>query len=361
MLLFLWFTAMIIHLGLILRNTLAFFAVKPEDLSLPEKKLSIIVAAKDEAPNLKKLLPSLLNQDYSNFEILIALDRCVDDSLKIVKEFERIHQNLQSVEIQKTPSDWDGKKFALTKVIEKATGEWLVFTDADCLPACKKWLSRIYENLAAGTKIAIGVSPYRIESSLLSRYNQYESFCTAFLYISSTIRKNPYMSVGRNMAVEKDFFWEQGGYEKIKGIQGGDDDLFVQQASSSHNVVSFYGKESVVYTYAQKTWTAYFKQKRRHFSVSSKYRIRDKLYLSLFQIVHSLSILLLAFHLQNVLLLAIFGIYLAIKGMAFRFAARKMGFSFNYFLFPIVDVMYSVLTPCLALASRLEKNRTWKN
>ena len=50
--------------------------------------LSVIIAARDEEENLKVFLPRILNQDYPEFELIVALDRCVDDSIKVVQDLQ---------------------------------------------------------------------------------------------------------------------------------------------------------------------------------------------------------------------------------------------------------------------------------
>ncbi|MEM9897307.1 MAG: glycosyltransferase, partial [Bacteroidota bacterium] len=155
-------------------------------------KISIIIAARNEEDNLRKLVPMLLSQHYESFEIIISLDRCSDDSKEVLSQHDS--SKLSYIDITKVPDEWNTKKYALDQGIKTATGEWLVFTDADCLPNSKNWLKAIVAEITDHTDIVIGISPYKTDSSFLSQYVSYESFVTSFLYGSRTLNKKPYMA-----------------------------------------------------------------------------------------------------------------------------------------------------------------------
>lgn len=325
--------------------------------SSEKPNMSIIIAAKDESENLQKLIPKLIDQTYEYFEIIVALDRCQDDSLSYLKNFP----NIQFITIAEVPPDWNPKKFALQKAIERSTGDWLAFTDADCILSSNNWLASIAQAISPQTDIVIGISPYIRNHSFISQYIQFESFMTAFLYTARALKKKPYMAVGRNMAIRKSFFEQKNGYEHIKSIKGGDDDLFIQQNAHADNVQVLLGKSSIVYSYPKKTWKSYFQQKLRHVSVGAKYNIKDLLFLNVFHLSHLLFIILLFLNTAQFFFLPILVFYLLIKMGSYRFATNKMGISTNYIVFTFVDMLYAILTPVIALWSKLVKDITWKN
>ena len=320
--------------------------------------LSIVLAAHNELPNLKQLIPSLLNQVYSNFEIIVVLDRSIDGSDKYLTGLKG---DVSFLNIVSTPDGWDHKKFALTEGFGRASGEWVVLIDADCLPYSDQWLKSISREINEKRDILIGVSPMRSENSLISAYAQFEAFMTYFLYTSLGIICEPYMAVGRNMAIRKSFWKERNGYEPIKKVKGGDDDLFVQLNGSKKNTGLFLKRESLVFTDSKKTWHEYWKQKLRHYSVSSSYKKRTKFLLSTFHIIHLLSIMSLLFLSPTPFFPLIILFYLFIKWWSYRFVASKIGAGINYILFPFVDMVYAFITPILGIWSQLIKDIKWKN
>ncbi|MFB3095226.1 MAG: glycosyltransferase family 2 protein [Candidatus Acidiferrales bacterium] len=93
--------------------------------------VSILVAARDEAEKLPAALATLLAQNYPRYEVIAVNDRSNDPTGQILDEFARTHKNLKVIHLTELPPGWLGKPHALTTAFKQATGDWLVFTDAD--------------------------------------------------------------------------------------------------------------------------------------------------------------------------------------------------------------------------------------
>ncbi len=106
----------------------------PSEIKLKQGKLprlSIIVTAKDEAETIEAGLQSLIEQDYPDYEIIVINDRSVDTTGEIINRFASQHRQIKPVHINHLPELWLGKVNALNNGISHATGDWLLFTDAD--------------------------------------------------------------------------------------------------------------------------------------------------------------------------------------------------------------------------------------
>ena len=317
---------------------------------------SVIIAARNEEKNLKKIIPILLSQDYSQFEIIVSLNCSSDGSYDYLNSIS--NKRLRWINIETIPNGWNAKKFALTEAISIGKGEWLALTDADCLPH-PSWLTAIAREITPQTSLLIGYSPYSSNGSFLQDYIQYEAFVTAFLFLSAATTGDPYMAVGRNLAVRKRYFQEVDGYHSFRHIQGGDDDLFIQKFASSENCRPFWGLCTLVETYPKDSLKSYFVQKVRHLSVSKRYRGLDQLKLSLFHVTHLLVWCLLPFFMTSTFSV-LFLLYLAIKWSSFRFVGLILGQGINYFRFPVVDMIYSIALPVIGMVARVSKNVKWK-
>lgn len=97
--------------------------------SLP--RVSVIFAAKNEEQSIRQTVVGLLTQEYDNLEVVAVNDRSDDDTGKVLRELGREYGNLTVVTIDKLEENWLGKCHALHIGVAKATGEWLLFTDAD--------------------------------------------------------------------------------------------------------------------------------------------------------------------------------------------------------------------------------------
>ena len=94
-------------------------------------KLSIIIAACNEADTLEPAVVTLLEQDYPDLEIVLVDDRSTDGTGEIIDGIAGRDARVKAVHIEKLPDGWIGKVNALNIGTAKSTGEWLLFTDAD--------------------------------------------------------------------------------------------------------------------------------------------------------------------------------------------------------------------------------------
>lgn len=94
-------------------------------------RISILFAGRDEEETLPSALDTLEKLDYTNLEIIAVDDRSTDATGRILDEFGEKHPRLKPLHVRELPAGWLGKPHALQKGYETASGEWLVFTDAD--------------------------------------------------------------------------------------------------------------------------------------------------------------------------------------------------------------------------------------
>lgn len=103
---------------------------EPADLSV-SPSVSLLFAARDEEEKLPAALETLAALDYPTIEIIAVDDRSQDATGRILDEFAAKHAKFRVLHISELPKGWLGKPHALQKAYEAATGEWLLFTDAD--------------------------------------------------------------------------------------------------------------------------------------------------------------------------------------------------------------------------------------
>ena len=95
-------------------------------------KISVIVPARDEEKNISNCLEYLAKQTYPNFEIISVDDRSTDKTPDLLKNFQKnTAVSFKTVRIEKLPPRWTGKNYAMFTGSKAATGQWLLFTDAD--------------------------------------------------------------------------------------------------------------------------------------------------------------------------------------------------------------------------------------
>ena len=93
--------------------------------------VSIIAAARNEARGIEAALTSVLHLDYPALEVIVVDDRSTDETGAILDRLARQHPRLKVIHIAELPQGWLGKNHALHVGAERASGQFLLFTDAD--------------------------------------------------------------------------------------------------------------------------------------------------------------------------------------------------------------------------------------
>lgn len=120
---------LVMPLMLLRRPRLSSFA-RPAAQDAP--LVSIIVPARNEAVNISVCLASLLNSDYPNYEIIVVDDGSKDGTGDIVRILaDHSDGRVLLVQGEPLPPGWLGKPWACWQGWRHATGDVLLFTDAD--------------------------------------------------------------------------------------------------------------------------------------------------------------------------------------------------------------------------------------
>ena len=115
-----------------------------KNLDLPA--VSLLIAARNEEKNLPKLLTALAKQTYpkDKFEIILLEDRSTDATAEIAKKYQNILPNLTITHIKNVSTGINPKKNALQIGINQSKFDWLLLTDADCVPP-ENWIQSMME------------------------------------------------------------------------------------------------------------------------------------------------------------------------------------------------------------------------
>jgi hypothetical protein len=328
--------------------------------------LSVVICARNEAENLSKFLPAVLEQDYPSFEVVVVNDCSEDNSFDILGGMMNHYPNLKVSTIQKDPGFAHTKKLAMLIGIKAAKNDLLVFTDADCHPVSKLWLREVASAAAGKAELIIGYGGYIPEKSILNSYIRYETMFTAMQYFGMAMAGVPYMGVGRNLVYRRSYFFDRGGFGPHNHIMSGDDDLFVNRNATSDNCSLMHSHDSFTRSVAQENIAAWAKQKRRHFSAAAYYRKNDKVRLALeplsrvayYGLLATLLVMLVSW---PVVLFIALG-RLTMRAVILRKATRTFNEERLWFFSLFFDIFAPFVSAFLYLTSRRKgKGReTWK-
>ncbi len=107
------------------------FLDKFEKKEHEKPKVSIILPARNEEKFIGKCLDSLIKQDYDNYEIVTINDSSKDSTGDIIKKYSKKFPKVVFVDAKPKPDGWMGKNWACNEGYKKASGDLLLFTDAD--------------------------------------------------------------------------------------------------------------------------------------------------------------------------------------------------------------------------------------
>jgi glycosyltransferase involved in cell wall biosynthesis len=170
-------------------------------------KVSVIIPVYNGEKFLGEAIKSVLNQDYDNLECIVVDDGSVDGSAAIAKKF---------VQVVYLHQDNAGVAAARNQGVQKASGEYLAFLDADDIWDLEKLtiqISYLEENQDIGysfTRHSLFLAEGVEELPAWVRKNQYEQEMSAYIPSALVVRKSVFAVVGNfdeNYLVGEDSDW----------------------------------------------------------------------------------------------------------------------------------------------------------
>lgn len=293
-----------------------------------EYPVSVIICAKDEAPNIAQNLPGILVQDYqTTHEVILVNDNSTDETKYLLDEFQKSFKNLNHLVLSQEAKMIVGKKFPLSMGIKSAKYEVVLLTDADCVPASELWIQKMQEGYYNNKQIVLGYGAYHKKPGLLNKLIRFETFHSALQYLSFALAGLPYMGVGRNLSYKKELFFNHKGFSSINHIPGGDDDLFINLVANKYNTSIVIDKEAHTLSEPKTTWKEWQKQKSRHYTTSQYYKVKHKFLLGLYSLSQVLVYLLFIaamFFYTWWIVLPVFVLRLIIQGIIFKKTMRQL-------------------------------------
>jgi cellulose synthase/poly-beta-1,6-N-acetylglucosamine synthase-like glycosyltransferase len=245
--------------------------------------VSVILSAHNESDNLAHYLQALLTQDYPEYEVIVVDDGSEDSTREIIERYSTHDPRLHMTFVPYGARIGSTKKLALTLAAKAAKYDFLLLTDADCVPASNHWISEMMAGFGYGLPVTgegkdlvLGFSPYFETQGHVNRLIRFDTLFNGLHYLGAALCRHPYMGVGRNLAYRKSLFFKSGGFTRQMTSRAGDDDLFVNHVATPANTAVVLSRDSFVWSPAKQTFKEWWQQKRRHLSVSPSYKPSTK-------------------------------------------------------------------------------------
>jgi poly-beta-1,6-N-acetyl-D-glucosamine synthase len=189
-----------------------------------DKKISVVIAARNEEKRILPLLQSLEKLDYpkDNYEIIITDDDSTDGTADLAASFCNRNSNWRLIRLKRGKSDIKGKKRALNEAILKSKYDIIFTTDADCLIPVN-WLKKMSAYFTENINMVLGHSPLIPGKGLWMKILEFDNLFSAITGSAPAKMGFALSSVGRNLAYRKKTYDAVGGFRSLKQFKSGDD------------------------------------------------------------------------------------------------------------------------------------------
>jgi cellulose synthase/poly-beta-1,6-N-acetylglucosamine synthase-like glycosyltransferase len=235
-------------------------------------KVSVIIPVRNESHRIEGLLKSLESQEYPHVEFIFIDDRSHDESTEMINAFIRGAGDGKSriISLKENPGP-NFKQYALTRGIEESSGEFLLFTDADCEipPFWVRGMVMRMSDIRTGAMIG-PVFKRSVEKGFFGGkgfFHLYQCFEHGIRYVylaGATGLGAAGGGFGNNLILRRACLDAVGGYEKVPPSPTEDAALVSRiRSCSDYRIRAALGKDVHVITHGENTWTALVNQTLR--------------------------------------------------------------------------------------------------
>jgi biofilm PGA synthesis N-glycosyltransferase PgaC len=228
-------------------------------------RVSVVIPARNEEKTIPALLKSLAGQDYSHdlLEIIVVNDGSTDRTPIIVSEFIsdfRLHSQTDVILIN---NPFPGKKGAVRYGVGKATGEFILTTDADC-EVGHSWVSSYAGYYAStGCDMILGEVYNRPAGGFASQFGRLEFSALQGITEAAVAAGWPVMCNGANMGFLREVYMSHSG-ELHDDLPSGDDMFLMHAVRRAGGRIGYAGSsEAAVVTASAVTTAALLRQRAR--------------------------------------------------------------------------------------------------
>lgn len=249
---------------------------KSKEISVDENSLpgiSVIITSKNDSEQLEKNLPFVLEQDYPHFEVIVVNSGSSDETDTVLKSAGQKYSRLYHTFIPADADELNEKKLAITVGIKAAKNDILLFTESYCRPCSSEWIREFGKQFCQDKDIILGYSNLQVpKKAILRRFIKYDNLIHHIKFLSRAISRKPFMGTGRNMAYKKELFFRNKGFSSILGIDGGEDDLFINRISNKKNTGVLISAKSMTETDSVDNISSWRSLKSKHLYTKQLYK-----------------------------------------------------------------------------------------
>jgi cellulose synthase/poly-beta-1,6-N-acetylglucosamine synthase-like glycosyltransferase len=333
-------------------------------------KITVIVAARNEARNLDSLLNGLRDQtiDKSMYEVYLVNDHSTDNTLETAQAFALNNSGFKLKVLNRNTDDGfsNYKKGCIEMAISLCHSDIIVTTDADCIHH-PNWLKAMLASMEQqNARMITGPVKFASDGSFFQNFQQIEFALINAIGAAGIGNNKPVLSNGANLMYYKADFESLGGFEGNSMLASGDDEFLMNKMIANKYKVGFaFNSFAIVETKPNATLYSFIQQRLRWASKTNKYQSgnSDLIVIGFMSLI--LTITFMAVLLLDWYKCAYFAVFLGLKyciDVWFLIHIESFyGLVFNKLSFAIMQPFHFLYVTYVAFVSRLKPQYVWKN
>ena len=250
---------------------------KKKDKPVDYPSFSIIVPSRNYEENLRELIPTLLEQDYPDFEVVVVDDCSYDGTEWYLNELKLQSNKLKTSRIiQETDFP---NALAITIGIRAASNEWLIFLNPLCRVSGKDWLKSFAEELNPKSEAAFGFVNYTNSYGSMRKFIKYENFDSFILYGSARYLGLSMPITDMNVAYKREQFLSRRGFAAVLDSPFSENELYLNKISNRSNSVYLQNKSTAVSFVGDTDWYDGMNFKKKQLLLKKKFTVGQSIFL----------------------------------------------------------------------------------
>lgn len=242
--------------------------------------VSIIVYTYNDVEGLSKLLPALINQNYSGaYEVIVVNDGADLATDELLTALEKEHPGLYHTFTPRDTSNLSRKKLALMLGIKAAKHDIMHLITSESRIPSDNWLKlRTRHFMEPGIQVVIGYAYPDPGCDTESGHNMrlHDHLIEGVNYLSAAISGQAYRGDGDNLSYRRSLFFDNKGFSGSLQLAYGDDDVFISDVATPANTRVEIASDAQVATVTEDPKKR-FRHKKSRYSFTSKYGKQNRL------------------------------------------------------------------------------------
>ena len=330
-------------------------------LAEQQPPVTVIITTRDQEAILARQLPLILEQEYPEYQVVVVNDASSDDTDELLKKLALQYPHLYHTFVPEGVQSISTKKMALTVGIKAAKYDFLLFTEANCLPSGPHWIASMMQQFTPATSVVLSYSRYETIKGVFKKIIAYDNLFQGLRYLGLAASKKPYMGIGRNLAYRKELFFNQKGFASHLKLYSGEDDLFISDVAKGSNTRVEVSPAAVMNIVTQDVKSHWKEARINQIYTSSYYkpmaRFRTGIEIFSRYAFYTLFIILLVFSLVNgnLPLLVVDGLLFLLRFIIQMVVINRSAKVLKDTRFYISILFFDIFLPCYVLLLRFDK------